>query len=79
MRGNWRSATGTYGYEAGDYDGAVFFALSLEKALFVPGIVPYANFRTEEFLRAGGEIDSWMRVVATIKGRSGAEQCDPFV
>ena len=62
MRGNWRSATGTYGYETGDYDAAVF-ALSLEKALFVPGIVPYANFRTEEFLRAGAEIESWISVI----------------
>lgn len=66
MRGNWRSATGTYGYQTGDYDAAVFFALTLEKALFVPGIVPHATFRTEQFLCPGAEIDSWLRVVATI-------------
>jgi hypothetical protein len=35
VRGNWRSATGTYDYEAGDYDASVFFALSLEpRSLF---------------------------------------------
>ena len=66
LRGSWRSATGTYSYEAGDYDAAVFFALSLEKAIFVPGIVQYANFRTEEFLRSGAEVESWMRVVNTV-------------
>jgi hypothetical protein len=27
LRGNWRSATGTYSYEAGDYDAAVFSPL----------------------------------------------------
>lgn len=60
VRGNWRSATGTYQYEEGDYDASVFFALSLEKALFVPGIVEYANFRTEEFVRTDAEIESWL-------------------
>jgi|RhiMethySRZTD1v2_1073278.scaffolds.fasta_scaffold1695519_2 PD-(D/E)XK nuclease superfamily protein len=70
IRGNWRSATGTYGYEAGDYDAAVFFALSLEKALFVPGIVPHASFRTDDFLRPGAEIDSWRRVIDTLAFRS---------
>lgn len=35
VRGNWQSATGTYDYEIGDYDASVFFALSLEKAIFV--------------------------------------------
>jgi hypothetical protein len=63
VRGNWRSATGTYNYEIGDYDASVFFALSLEKAIFRPGIVPYENFRTAEFLRTNAEIESWMRVV----------------
>jgi len=66
IRGNWRSATGTYNYEVGDYDASVFFALSLEKALFRPGIVPYANFRTAEFLRTDAEIESWMCVVKTV-------------
>jgi hypothetical protein len=73
MRGNWRSATGTYGYEAGDYDAAVFFALSLEKAIFVPGLVPYANFRTEEFLRPGVETESWNRVIDTLTSRLSAQ------
>jgi hypothetical protein len=62
-RGNWRSATGTYNYQAGDYDASVFVALSLEKAIFCPGIVKYANFRTAEFLRPGAELESWMAVV----------------
>lgn len=66
VRGNWRSATGTYGYENGDYDAAVFFALTFEKGIFVPGIVQYATFRTEDFLRADAEIDSWVRVVDTV-------------
>jgi hypothetical protein len=63
VRGNWRSATGTYNYEAGDYDASVFFALSLEKAIFRPGIVTNANLRTAEFVRPGAEIESWMHVV----------------
>jgi hypothetical protein len=66
VRGNWRSATGTYNYEVGDYDASVFFALSLEKAIFRPGIVPYANFRTAEFLRTDAEIESWMCVIKTV-------------
>ena len=66
VRGNWRSATGTYNYEIGDYDASVFFALSLEKAIFRPGIVSYANFRTAEFLRTNGEIESWECVVKTM-------------
>jgi hypothetical protein len=66
IRGNWRSATGTYNYEAGDYDASVFFALSLEKAIFRPGIVTYANLHTAEFMRPGAEIESWERVVETI-------------
>ena len=49
--------------KTGDYDASVFFALSLEKAIFRPGIVTYANIRTAEFLRPGAEIESWMRVV----------------
>jgi hypothetical protein len=43
-----------------------FFALSLEKAIFVPGIVEHANFRTAEFLRDGAEIESWTRVIETV-------------
>ncbi len=70
VRGNWRSATGTYSYEPGDYDAVVFFALSLEKAIFVPGIVPYATFRTEDFLRAGAEMESWIRVMNTVMHHS---------
>src|SRR5450631_3732394 len=70
MRGNWRSATGTYNYEAGDYDASVFFALSLEKAIFRPGIVTYANFRTAEFLRTGAEIEGWMSVVRAVTQHS---------
>jgi hypothetical protein len=70
VRGNWRSATGTYDYEVGDFDAAVFFALSIEKAIFVPGIVQYATFRTEDFLRPNAEIESWMRVVSTVMHHS---------
>jgi hypothetical protein len=70
VRGNWRSATGTYNYEVGDYDASVFFALSLEKAIFRPGIVPYATFRTAEFLRTDAEIESWMCVVKTVTRHS---------
>lgn len=33
MRGNWRSATGTYGYETGDYDAAVSRTQSGEGAI----------------------------------------------
>jgi len=70
IRGNWRSATGTYDYADGDFDAAVFFALSLEKAIFVPGIVRSAHFRTDDFMRPGAEFESWMRVVRAITPHS---------
>jgi hypothetical protein len=65
-RGYSRPTAGTYHYEIGEKDASVFFALSLEKAIFVPGIVEHANFRTAEFLRDGAEIESWTRVIETV-------------
>ena len=53
-------------YESGDYDASVFFALSLEKAIFVPGVVTKAAFRTEEFLRPNAELDSLQRTVNSL-------------
>lgn len=61
MRGNWRSATGTYGYTDADYDVSAFVALSLERVIFVPGIHPTFRASTSDFLRANGEAQSWDR------------------
>ena len=63
MRGNWRSATGTYAYAPGDYDVAAFVALSLEKVLFLPGVLSQATFRTEDFLRENAERRSWIEAL----------------
>jgi hypothetical protein len=61
LRGNHRSPTGTYAYGDADYDVSAFVALSLEKVLFVPGVVPALRPRTADFLRSGAELDSWAR------------------
>ena len=45
IRGNWRSATGTYAYTEADYDVSAFVALSLEKVIFVPGV--HSAFRRQ--------------------------------
>lgn len=63
MRGNWRSATGTYAYQDSDYDVSAFVALSLERVIFVPGVQTTFRATTAEFLRAGGEEESWMRSI----------------
>ncbi len=67
IRGNWRSATGTYAYTDTDYDVSAFVALSLEKAIFMPGI--HATFRasTSDFLRTDGEAQSWERALQVFK------------
>ena len=64
IRGNWRSATGTYAYTDSDYDVSAFVALSLEKVLFIPGVVPAFKAPTAEFLRQGAEEESWARALA---------------
>ncbi len=63
VRGNWRSATGTYAYADNDYDISAFVALSIEKVIFAAGV--HATFRasTSEFLRLDGEAQSWERAL----------------
>jgi hypothetical protein len=67
VRGNWRSATGTYAYTDADYDISAFVALSLEKVLFLPGV--HASFRatTADFLRDDAEVQSWARALQMFK------------
>lgn len=62
-RGNWRSATGTYAYAPSDYDISVLVALSLEKALFLPGVLSQVTLRTEDFIRQNAEYTSWIEAL----------------
>ena len=64
IRGNWRSATGTYAYTDADYDVSAFVVLSLEKVLFIAGVVPAFRVPTADFLRFGAEEESWERALA---------------
>lgn len=70
IRGNWRSATGTYAYTQSDYDVSAFVALSLERVLFLPGV--HASFRatTADFLREDAEAQSWARALQAFKQKS---------
>jgi hypothetical protein len=67
VRGNWRSATGTYAYTEADYDVSAFVALSLERVIFLPGI--HATFRasTSDSRRNDGEAQSWERALQVFK------------
>ncbi|HEV2566202.1 MAG TPA: group I intron-associated PD-(D/E)XK endonuclease [Microvirga sp.] len=70
IRGNWRSATGTYAYTETDYDVSAFVALSLEKVMFVSGV--HASFRaaTADFMREDVEEQSWVRALAAFRGKT---------
>jgi hypothetical protein len=72
QRGNWRSATGTYAYTEADFDVSAFVALSIEKVLFITGILPTFKATTADFLRAGAEQESWGRALQAYqtKGRA---------
>lgn len=63
QRGNWRSATGTYSYQEGDYDVFVAVANSIERVLFVPKIVHAVSFRTNQFLESDADRLSWIRAL----------------
>jgi hypothetical protein len=67
IRGNWRSATGTYAYTDADYNVSAFVALSVEKVLFVPGVVPVFKASTANFLRSGAEEESWSHALAQFR------------
>jgi hypothetical protein len=69
IRGNWRSATGTYAYTEADYDVSAFVALSLEKVIFVPGVHSAFRATTPEFLRENGEEQGWARALSVFKGQ----------
>jgi hypothetical protein len=74
IRGNWRSATGTYAYADTDYDISAFVALSIEKVIFAAGV--HATFRasTAEFLRSDGEAQSWERALQVSMGKLPVRQ-----
>jgi hypothetical protein len=69
MRGNWRSATGTYACAADDYDVSAFAAISLERVIFVPGVNATFRASTADFLRTSGEAGSWHRSLQTFNKR----------
>jgi hypothetical protein len=69
IRGNWRSATGTYAYTEADYDVSAFVALSLEKVIFVPGVHSAFRATTSDFLREDAEEQSWARALSVFKGQ----------
>lgn len=70
LRGNWRSATGTYAYTDADYDVLAFVALSLEKVLFLPGIHPTFRASTADFLREGVELESWHQALQVFRAKT---------
>jgi hypothetical protein len=72
QRGNWRSATGTYAYTKADFDISAFVALSIEKVLFVTGILPTFKATTADFLRAGAEQESWERALQAFQAKNRA-------
>jgi hypothetical protein len=64
VRGNPRTSTGTYAYAAIDFDVTAVVALSLERALFFPGVHRSLRLTTADFLRPDGEGQSWARALA---------------
>ena len=62
-----------YDYADTDFDIAAFVALSLDRVLFVPGVVASFSARTPDFLRAGAEYQSWARAIAVLAGRAPTE------
>lgn len=59
QRGFHGSKSGQFAYGAGDFDVAAFVALSIERVLFVPGVVDRWSARTEQFLGEHAELNSW--------------------
>ena len=51
VRGNPRTGAGTYAYAATDFDVTAVVALSLERALFFPGVLRSLRLTTADFLR----------------------------
>ena len=72
IRGNWRSATGTYGYADTDFDVSAYVALSLEKVLFKVGVHPSHTVATPEFLRDDAELGSWRKALAEFQSNSSS-------
>jgi len=64
VRGNPRTGAGTYAYAATDFDVTAVVALSLERALFFPGVQRSLRLTTADFLRPDGEAQSWARALA---------------
>jgi len=69
LRGNWRSATGTYGYTESDFDVSAYVALSLEKVLFKVGVHSSHSVVTSDFLRDDAELTSWLRALTEFQLR----------
>lgn len=67
IRGNWRSATGTYAYTDTDYDVTACVALSIERVLFFPGVHSSIRLRTADFLRPNAEAESWEQALRVFK------------
>ena len=72
QRGNWRSATGTYAYNSGDYDIFAAVADSIERVLFIPGVVHAQTFRTSEFMEPDADCKSWDHALAMIRAAATA-------
>ena len=70
VRGNPRTGNGSRPYLEHEYDITAFFALSLERVIFLPGVHSTARFRTADFLRPGEEIQSWERALQVFKRKS---------
>jgi hypothetical protein len=68
-RGFHGSAKGMFDYEADDYDVSVFFAGSIERAIFIAGVRKTFRATTADFLREGAEHSSLEAAILKFRGR----------
>ena len=70
VRGNPRTGAGSYSYGTNDFDVTACVALSMERAIFVPGVHTSIRLTTADFRRDDGERQSWARALQVFKQRA---------
>jgi hypothetical protein len=66
VRGNPRTGTGSYPYDADDFDVAAVVSLSLVSVLFFPGVHGSIRLTTADFRRPNGEAQSWAHALNVV-------------